>query len=243
MAGNTPRRLILWGIALVLLFAGVVWQWQSRPVTTPLDQPNWSALTAEQKSILAPLRSEWNAMEPFRRMKWLGLAERYPDMSTNEQASVQRNMKEWAKLAPNERKTARDKFKNLQKFAAEDRQAVKQKWEEYNSLPKEMRDRLKKEAAQRPPPKTPSKPPVAANLPTPTKSSVPVLAPGVLAKAPAVSSGLLAMAESGTDTNPLPRSRLSPIKPPQSPLVVPQKPTPKTQTPPVPEAVMPCAEE
>ncbi len=248
MAGNALRKFLLWGVALALLLGGGAWLWQIREVVTTLDQPNWSKLTAEQKSILAPLHSEWNGMEPFRRKKWLGVAARYPGMEEEEQASIQRNMKEWAKLAPNERKIARDKFKNLQKFAAEDRQAVKQKWEEYNALPQEMRDRLKKDAAQRRPPKTPAQPPaksldMAKATPTPkaAKRTVPVLAPEVLARTPAVSPGLLAMAP-GIDENP-PRSRLSPIKPPQSPLVVPQKPAQPVQPTPAAEAVLPCAEE
>lgn len=214
MAG---KKLAGWGIAFCLLLAALVWQWQDRAVVTlvtPLDQPNWSALTSDQKTILAPLASEWNAMEAFRRKKWLGVSLRYPDMSQEEQASVQRNMREWARLAPSERKAAREKFKTLQKFPPEDRQAVKQKWAEYSTLPQEKRDSLKKEAAQRPAPKTPTKPPTASPGAPPTTSGA----------NPAVTS----------------RSPLSPLKPLQSPLV-PQQVVQKTT--PVPAADVPCAEE
>jgi hypothetical protein len=222
MAG---KKFASWGVAFCLLFAGLTWQWQAQAVVTPLDQPDWSALTSEQKTILAPLASEWKEMEPFRRKKWLGIAQRYPDMSEDDQAGVQRNMREWAKLAPNERKSAREKFKTLQKFPAEERRAVKLKWEEYSSLPQEKRESLKKEAAKRPTPvKTPAKPPVANSGTHPVAHT-------------RASSAALPTATSMNT----PRSPLSPLKPPQSPLVVTKTALPKTHA--VPAADIPCDEE
>ena len=35
-------------------------------------------------------------MDAFRRKKWIGIAQRYPEMTPIEQASMQRNMREWA---------------------------------------------------------------------------------------------------------------------------------------------------
>ncbi|MDO8959851.1 MAG: DUF3106 domain-containing protein [Rhodocyclaceae bacterium] len=233
MAG---KALAGWGIAFCLLCAGLIWQWQAKVVVTPLDQPNWSALTTEQKTILAPLATEWKAMDSFRRKKWLGIAQRYPGMSADEQASVQRNMKEWARLAPAERKAAREKFKALQQYPAEERQAVKQKWDEYSTLSQEKRDRLKKEAAQRPPPKTPTQPPVAGLGANPGEIS----AANPLA-ARTKSQAALPTAPPANSA----RSPLSPLKTPRSPLVVPQ--TTSSQAPPDPAASTsaspPCAEE
>lgn len=233
MAGKV---LAGWGIAFCLLCAGLIWQWQAKVVVTPLDQPNWAALTTEQKTILAPLATEWKAMESFRRKKWLGIAQRYPGMSAEEQASVQRNMKEWARLAPAERKAARDKFKTLQQYPVEERQAVKQKWEEYSTLSQEKRDRLKKEASQRPPPKTPTQPPVAG----PAANSAASSTTNPLAARTARQVAL----PTAPPESPA-RSPLSPLKTPRSPLVVPQ--TTSSQAPSDPadstSASPPCAEE
>jgi hypothetical protein len=196
MAGKTLAR---WGIVLCLALCGPTAP--AYAVLPQLNQPSWSALTPEQKAILAPLAKEWNEMDAFRRKKWLGIAQRYPGMSPTEQASMQRNMKEWARLAPEERKAAREKYKTLKKAAPEERQAVRQKWEEYSALPQEERDRLKKEAAPRQaPPKTPAK---LSNT-------------GQSAPAP------------GPATKPQ-RSPLSPLKPPQSTLV-PKAPKPVPPT-------------
>jgi hypothetical protein len=104
-------------------------------------------LAADQREILAPLASEWDALELWRRKKWLGIAERYPAMKAEEQARVQRRMVEWVKLSPEERKLAREKFKNLQKATPEHKETVKQKWQEYKELPEEEKQRLQAEAA------------------------------------------------------------------------------------------------
>jgi hypothetical protein len=179
-----------WGVMLWLAVGPALAALPALPAVPPLDQPNWTALSAEQKQVLAPLASEWGSMDAFRRKKWLGIAQRYPAMSPTEQASVQRNMREWAKLAPEERKQAREQYKTLKKASPEERDAVRQKWEEYTALTPEERDQLKVEAGRRPPPKTPTKPPVAPAANTP---------------------GLIA--------GSVPRSPLSPLKAPQSTLV------------------------
>ena len=51
-----------------------------------------------------------NTMEPSRRRKWLGLAERYPKMSADKQARVQSQMRTWAQLTPQQ------KAQNLESF-------------------------------------------------------------------------------------------------------------------------------
>jgi Protein of unknown function (DUF3106) len=120
-------------------------------------------------------------MDGFRRKKWLGIAQRYPSLSPDEQARMQRRMTDWAKLTPDERKRAREKYQSLQKATPEKKEAVKLKWEEYKELPESEKNRLKAEATRRPTPRpTPSKPAVATK---PSASSVPP--PGTSADQPA----------------------------------------------------------
>lgn len=156
MAGQALARS---GLICCLLFgpaAGSVHAAFPLPV---FEQPGWAALTAEQRAVLAPLKEDWPTMDAFRRKKWIGIANRYADMSPAEQASIQRNMKEWARLSAEERKAAREQYKKLQKVAPEKRQAVKQKWEEYSALPQEERDRLRDAAPKRATAKPPASPP------------------------------------------------------------------------------------
>lgn len=139
-------------------------------IAPPLSQPSWSELNAEQKRVLAPLSSEWDSMEGFRRKKWLGIAQRYQSMAPDEQTRMQRRMTDWAKLTPDERKRARDRYKSLQKAPAEKKEAVKLKWKEYKELPESEKIRLKAESARKPTPR-----------PAPSKSAVtakPSITPG-----------------------------------------------------------------
>lgn len=144
-------------------------------IALPLSQPSWTELTPEQKAILAPLSSEWDKMEGFRRKKWLGIAQRYQTLTPDEQGRMQRRMTDWAKLTPEERKRARDKYKALQKDTPEKKEAVKLKWQEYKELPESERSRLKAEASKKPTPR-----------PAPSKAAAPKPSPAPTATPPAV---------------------------------------------------------
>jgi len=93
--------------------------------------PNWAELTPAQKEILAPLEPEWNGMEVQRRKNWLKRAERYPNMTPEQQQRMRSRMQEWAKLTPEQRAQARAKFKNMQRLPPEKRQEIKRKWDQY----------------------------------------------------------------------------------------------------------------
>lgn len=137
----------------------------------PLKQPKWAELTPQQREALAPLSGKWDKLESYRRKKWLGIAQRYPAMSAEEQQRVQRRMKDWANLSPEERKRAREQYKSLQKVPPEQRQVVKQKWQEYKDLPDEEKERLKRNAAHKPQPKSGTgKSAQKTSLPMPTVS-------------------------------------------------------------------------
>lgn len=156
------------GFALAVAF------WLAGPlshaaIAPPLPQPAWKELNAEQQRVLAPLSGEWDKMEGFRRKKWLGIAQRYPSLTPDEQARVQRRMTAWAKLTPEERKRARDQYKSLKTAPPEQKQVVKQKWEEYKELPESEKARLKAEAAKKPAPRPP--PAKAAIAPAPATAA------------------------------------------------------------------------
>jgi len=150
-------------------------------IVPPLSQPSWAELNAEQKRVLAPLSTEWDKMDGFRRKKWLGIAQRYPSLSAEEQTRMQRRMTDWAKLTPDERKRARDKYKSLQQATPEKKESVKLKWQEYKELPESEKSRLKAEAAQKPTPRpgqskkatAPPKPPAVPSSPPAVDQAAP----------------------------------------------------------------------
>jgi DNA-binding CsgD family transcriptional regulator len=113
------------------------------PQPKPGVRPAWAELTAEQQQILAPLKPDWDTLEPERRQKWIAIAKRYPRMKVQEQERVQRRMQAWARLTPEQRRQARDTYKHLAKTP---RQApnkdLRQAWAEYQALSPRERDNL-----------------------------------------------------------------------------------------------------
>lgn len=154
---------------------------------SPLQQPNWAELTPQQREVLMPLSGEWDKLETYRRKKWLGIAQRYPSMTTEEQQRVQHNMRAWIKLTPAQRQQARERFKeSLQKTSPEHRQAIKQKWQEYSKLPDAEKERLRKQPLYKTQPKsnagksTANHPPSQAGVitqkpPTPASNPAPAM--------------------------------------------------------------------
>ena len=104
--------------------------------------PNWVELKGEQQQILSPLQADWNALEPQRKRKWIGVANRYPSMKPDEQARVRERMRDWAALTPDERRFARDNFQAYRALPSDQKQAVQTKWREYQALPEDKRREL-----------------------------------------------------------------------------------------------------
>lgn len=127
--------------------------WAATPnpsvIATP-PQPKWNELTVQQKTVLAPLGGDWDAMEYYRRKKWIGIAVRFPAMTPDEQRRIQGQMQEWGKLTPEQRRLAREKFQTVNQLPTEKKQELKQKWEEYSNLPEEEKEKHKQQAASKP---------------------------------------------------------------------------------------------
>ena len=95
----------------------------------------WAQLSAEQQKILAPLRGEWDRLEPDQRVNWIGVAKRYPKMTPVGQKRVHTRMEKWVKLTPEQRKQARENYRRISKVPPEKRGDLRQQWDEYQSLP------------------------------------------------------------------------------------------------------------
>ncbi len=113
------------------------------PRAIPGGRPAWAELTAEQQQTLAPLKADWETLEPERRQKWIGIAKRYPRMKAQEQERVQRRMQAWAKLTPDQRRQARENYKRLAKEPRDERHKdLREEWAEYQALSPHERQSL-----------------------------------------------------------------------------------------------------
>lgn len=142
-------RSILPGLVFVFFLATTGWAATPSPslIVTP-EQPKWSELTVQQKTVLAPLADDWDSLEYHRQKKWLGIVARFPAMTPKEQRRIQIQMQEWGKLTDDERQAAREKYISTKQLPIEKKRELKKKWEEYSSLPEEERARLRERAMQ-----------------------------------------------------------------------------------------------
>jgi len=136
------------------------------------SKPAWAELTAGQQQVLDPLKHDWDALSTARKKTWVGIANRYPSMTPQEQQRVQTRMQKWAKLTPEQRHAARERYKSMGKLPPEKRETLTQRWAEYQALPPGEKRMLE------PPPsgtERRSRKPrtTAAPPPTPPKSSLP----------------------------------------------------------------------
>jgi hypothetical protein len=104
-------------VAVILASFIALTAWADVPspssIATP-PQPQWTELSVEQRTILAPLSDDWDAMEYSRQKKWLGITRRFATMTPEEQRRIQGQMQEWGKLTPEQRRLAREKLLDCQ---------------------------------------------------------------------------------------------------------------------------------
>lgn len=118
----------------------------SAPAPQPLSRPLWGELTPAQRQALAPLASEWDKLDGFRKNKWLAIGNRYASMKPDEQARVQERMRDWVKLTPDQRRTVRENYVRTKKLKPDQKSA---QWEQYQQLPEEEKKKLAADAASR----------------------------------------------------------------------------------------------
>jgi hypothetical protein len=114
----------------------------AKAATKKVVRPTWAELTPGQQEVLAKLKPEWDRLDRDRRLKWVGIAKRYPTMTVEQQARVQRRMEAWVKLTPEQRRQARENYKHMAKVPADRRGDLRQQWAEYQALTPQEREGL-----------------------------------------------------------------------------------------------------
>lgn len=82
-------------------------------------------------------------MDNIGKKKWIGIAERYPNMKPEEQQRMQARMREWSSLTPEQRSKIRGTYKDFNQLPAEQKQVVKQKWQAYSNLSPDEKQRVR----------------------------------------------------------------------------------------------------
>ncbi len=193
MTGALTVRLHF-GVLLIAvslgLAASAAWAQAGRPApaTAETDGPSWPALSAQQRTALAPLQRDWASLDGARKAKWLEVAARFPAMPQAEQQRVQLRMAEWSRLTPAERGQARLSYQGSRQLSGEQKQ---QRWDEYQALSPEQREALARRA----------KPEITA----PRDPAAPTAGPATNAKLKPVSPTTV-QAKPGATTSPMTQS-------------------------------------
>jgi hypothetical protein len=106
--------------------------------------PPWAALTVAQQQALAPLKTEWSAIDSARKEKWLDVATRMSSMSDTDRARIQQRMSAWVRMSPAERGRTRIQFQEAREVAPVNRA---QQWQAYQALPADERRALAEKAS------------------------------------------------------------------------------------------------
>lgn len=114
------------------------------PKAQPPSKPRWADLSPTQKQALAPLESEWDNLDTFRKNKWLVIGNKFASMKPDEQQRVQDRMRDWVRLTPEQRRMARENYLRAQKLKPDQKSA---QWEQYQQLPEEQKKKLAADAA------------------------------------------------------------------------------------------------
>jgi Protein of unknown function (DUF3106) len=127
-------------------------------------KPAWKDLSPAQRDALAPLAKEWDSFDQSRKLKWLDVANKYPQLSPEGQKRLQERMVEFVKLTPEQRRTARTNFQRAYELPIEQRQSLVQ---QYQELPPEKKQALADKASKKsePPRRGAAKPDPKAQQP------------------------------------------------------------------------------
>ena len=110
-----------------------------RASAIPLAQPLWTDLTSAQRQVLDPFESQWNGLPATEKRAWADIARRFPKMSADEQARVQKRIAEWAGLSPAQRQVARANYRLAQQAGKE---SIAAQWETYQGLTSDQKSVL-----------------------------------------------------------------------------------------------------
>lgn len=115
--------------------------------TVVVSGPRWQDLTKQQRLVLQPLATTWDALGGAHKNKWIALASNYSSRTPEDQKKLQSRMAEWAALTPGDRERARLNFAETKKLRPSER-AVE--WAAYQELSAEERKRLAEKGAGKP---------------------------------------------------------------------------------------------
>jgi hypothetical protein len=96
----------------------------------------WASLSEEQRTLLAPFEDQWSDLPKREKQALADLAQRFPEVSGDDQERSMKRLAEWAELSPEDRRLARYNYRWMQGI---ERRELLEAWDRYQRLTPDQR--------------------------------------------------------------------------------------------------------
>lgn len=142
---RSRRKVVRWALAMTCAIAAVATAIATRPpeiahalLSLPVriaSEPartasGWALLTPAQQRTLAPLKSDWERLDPEAKVRWLAVAGRLQGRPSLAAARAAKRMHEWQHLTATARAQARLHYVIASRMSAAERQ---RRWDAYQA--------------------------------------------------------------------------------------------------------------
>ena len=86
---------------------------------------------SEERMILEQLAKYWDRMDPVKKQKWIGITNRYPNMTPLEQQRIQKDILDLDSLTPKQKKEAQKIYQQIKNMPLEKKLKIKKKWKKF----------------------------------------------------------------------------------------------------------------
>ena len=86
---------------------------------------------SEERMILEQLAKYWDRMDPVKKQKWIGITNRYPNMTPLEQQRIQKDILDLDSLTPKQKREAQKIYQQIKNMPLEKKLKIKKKWKKF----------------------------------------------------------------------------------------------------------------
>ena len=86
---------------------------------------------SEERMILEQLAKYWDRMDPVKKQKWIGITNRYPNMTPLEQQRIQKDILNLDSLTPKQRNETQKIYQQIKNMPLEKKLKIKKKWKKF----------------------------------------------------------------------------------------------------------------
>jgi hypothetical protein len=114
----------------------------SEPANAEQQPLAWSALSADQQRMLAPLQGQWNQLQPARQRRLAERAQHWATLPPEHRQQIRERLHRWATMTPEQRRQVRENARAFHNLSPAERAKVSEAFRKFQSLPPAERHAL-----------------------------------------------------------------------------------------------------